>query len=166
MCSLSGSWRPKIEGFMQGSWDLAPWTESIWSHWWKCSLAAVEDPSILEVGVNSLAWPTRTASAVEWSQLEPRRQAVCAAEGRAGGFTKLLEEPRWWQVNPRQWMLEFGFALFRLWLCFGSSPWTEKIFNLILIFLHESTAEMLWTFKRDFGGFFCLFVCFLRDWTF
>jgi hypothetical protein len=52
------------------------------SYWWKCSLVAARETS--SFGDPSIMTTLRIAAAVEWSQPEPRRQAVCAAEGRAG----------------------------------------------------------------------------------
>ena len=48
---------------------------------------------------------------MEWIQPEPRRQDVCAAEGRAGEMTQAL----WRSPEDREWIpdigqLEFDFA--------------------------------------------------------
>lgn len=49
---------------------------------------AAEDPSMLRSQHHGKA--TNSSSVVESSQLESRRQAVCASEGRARGETQAL----------------------------------------------------------------------------
>lgn len=65
----------------------------------------------------ALGCPPRTAAGLEWTQPEPRGQAVCAMDGR-GRETDLLRGPlelrRLW-VSPRCQTLDvlqlnFGFA--------------------------------------------------------
>jgi hypothetical protein len=74
---------------------------------------------------------------VEWSQPEPRRQAVCAAEGRAGEVAQTpwgsLEDHEWVQDNWTLCCLYCWDLLGSDRLCPGSSL-LKKVFNLILIF--------------------------------
>ena len=62
---------------------------------------------------STIGWPPRiVATSVEWSQLEPRRQTVCAAEGRGGkgtqAFWRSLADGEW---SPVYGWFEFSFAL-------------------------------------------------------
>lgn len=94
------------------------------SYWWKCSPFAAEGPSVLEMPV---PWDAPRTAAVGWSHPQPRRQTVCAAEGRAREVTQApWRNPgdHEWTPDLGHWMIYttgIGFALFRLRLCPGSS---------------------------------------------
>jgi hypothetical protein len=60
-----------------------------------------------------MGWPPRIVSAVEWSQPEPRGQAVCAAEGRAGEMTQSLwRSPKYYECILDITWLEFALLCF------------------------------------------------------
>lgn len=56
---------------------------------------------------STIGWSQRTAAVVEWSQLESRRQAVCAAEGRSDKQFQRSQIIRHWIIYT-----------FEIWFCF------------------------------------------------
>ena len=69
-CSLSCNGWPRTNGVMQRSWSLTPRWEPLVKPSCSGRQQCFEDAS-------TMRWPPRTAAAVEYRQLEPRRQAVC-----------------------------------------------------------------------------------------
>lgn len=81
--------------------------------------------------IQTIRWPSWTAAAVEWRQ--STRQTVCTVDGRVRHETDQAH----WRPEDHKWVLYSGcwviytvslidFALFRLWLCLGSSYWSKK----------------------------------------
>ena len=136
--SFSGSWSPRIKGVMESGWDLAPRRKPTRGYWWKCSLAVAEEPSILEM---PLPWDDNQEQHQQWSggNPEPRRQGMCAAEGRDKEMTqatwKNLEDCESWCVNPRYWTLSYLYcwSLVLIWSdcdCALVLPfWSKKVFS-------------------------------------
>jgi hypothetical protein len=110
-------WRHRIDQVMQRRWALALWREIVRGYWWKCSLVAAEDPSILEIPVPWDDHQEQQQQCSGWSQLESRRQAVCYRGQSQRNDLSPLEEPRRQWVNPRYWPL--SYLPFDLWLCSG-----------------------------------------------
>lgn len=92
--------------------------ESMSGYWWKLNSAVAEVCSILDMPI---PWPSRTAEAMEWSLSKLRRQAACAAEGRAETVTPAfcrnpegVSKPQILDIQLFK-LSAFGFALSGLW---------------------------------------------------
>lgn len=83
-------------------------------------------------------WPPRTAATVDWSQSEPRRQVVCAAEERTGEVT----QAPWRSPEVCDWFPEIGHELFIL-LDFD---FTASDYTVLWLFIHEEDIQ----FKFEF----------------
>ena len=68
-----------------------------------------EDPSKFG-DTCTTGWPPRRATAVEWNQLEPRRQVVCDVGNRAREVTQAL--------GKRFQTLGIGLFIAEVWFCF------------------------------------------------
>ena len=82
-CSLSGSRRTRTDRFMERSWGFVPWRQPMRDYWWKYSPVAARDLTFWRC--QYLVITTK-----KWSQLEPRRQVVFTAVGRAGKATQAI----------------------------------------------------------------------------
>lgn len=114
--SLSWNRSPRIEGIMERSWGLAPCSrvrvpeESPGQATGRCSYSG--DPQNFG-GVHTVGWLPRKAEAVEKSQPEPRRQAVCVFCGwppKPFGTQRITSEPL--ESHP-------GLHTDGAWFCFG-----------------------------------------------
>ena len=110
-----------MNGVMENSWALAPWTKPRRGYWWRCSPVAAEDPSILEI-------------LVSWGDHQEQHQpccgatwkAVCTAEGGTGSDPSPLRDSRRSWVGPSYRMLSYLYC----WLCFAQIVTGPQFFPL------------------------------------
>jgi hypothetical protein len=139
-CSLSGSWRPRIEEVTQRSWGLTWWKEPMRSYLWMCSPVAAEDISVLEMPV---PWDDHQEQPQQWStgswNLEDK---VCATKSRAGEWRRPWRSPEDCKLDPRHWMVGVWFLLLIV-----TEPWYFLLLkeNSIIV---EPTVKRLLIVKR------------------
>lgn len=93
---LTSSWRPRLKR----SCKVEFWhhEDSLWEAIGE-SAAQLQQGTPVFGRASTKERPVRTAAAV-WGQQEPRRQAVCAAKGRAREVTQDL----WRNLEDREWI--------------------------------------------------------------
>lgn len=105
---------------------------------------------------STMGWSPKSAAAMEWSQLESRKQAVCATEWGDGEWLKPLEKPRRSWVNPRYWALRYLYCWSLALLCFSALDdisQSDNILNLILLFTRTHSWKILNFKKREIRYF-------------
>jgi hypothetical protein len=114
-------------------WGHNSWREPRRGNWWRYSPLA---KTLCETPV-PCDGHQRTATAVEGSQPEPRRQVLCAAEGRTGGVAPALWIRESWLSSRHQTL---NFYTVEFWFCFSLIvttlallSWNKK--NVIYFFI-------------------------------
>lgn len=111
-CSITSSWSPRISGIMENIGGLTQWKELLMRVEPSCSRRPQNVGDVSNIG-----WAPRITAVLRWSRPEPRREAVCLAEGRAWEETWALwrspEDCEWITEITFEWftLLKFGFAL-------------------------------------------------------
>lgn len=96
--------------------------------------------------INTMGQALPTVAAVQWSQPEPRRQAVCAAENRAREVT---QAPGGVQIMSESWALKYCTV--------GVGIYFDLIVTVPSFFLLE--IRFMYLFMYSFMYLLCIHLC-------
>ena len=126
---------------MKSSWGSALW-EAMGGHWWRCSLSCNWWPRTEGVmqyfgDASTMRWPPRTAAAVEYRQLDPRRHVMCYKGQGWRSDQSPWSSPEDHELDRRHWTVGVWFYFWLL-LCPNFSLLKEES-----IFMEPTVKRLL-----------------------